>query len=301
MRQHTLSRTYAFEGKGLHTGVHTRMNVRPAEPGTGVVFVRTDLGGASVAAVAENVSSTARSTTLEQGQVQVHTVEHILSALTGMGIDNAVVELDNIEVPILDGSARPYVEAFSSDPLPEQDAPRICLSVDSPVEVRDEKSGSWVRIEPADESSYELTVDFNSRVRGVQTLRWDASVPYASEIGICRTFVFFHEIEYLFANNLIKGGDVDNAIVVVEHPVTPEQVAAVAAKIGKAALAVEGNGYLSNVSLSFPDECGRHKMLDMIGDLRLCGGFLKAKVTAFKPGHGINTLTAKAFRKAMNK
>ena len=203
MRQHTLSRTYAFEGKGLHTGVHTRMNVRPAEPGTGVVFVRTDLGGASVAAVAENVSSTARSTTLEQGQVQVHTVEHILSAVTGMGIDNAVVELDNIEVPIRDGSARPYVEAFSSDPLPEQDAPRICLSVDSPVEVRDEKSGSWVRIEPADEFSYELTVDFNSRVLGVQTLRWDASVPYASEIGICRTFVFFHEIEYLFANNLI--------------------------------------------------------------------------------------------------
>jgi UDP-3-O-[3-hydroxymyristoyl] N-acetylglucosamine deacetylase/3-hydroxyacyl-[acyl-carrier-protein] dehydratase len=153
-----------------------------------------------------------------------------------------------------------------------------------------------VRIEPADEFSYDITVDFNSRVLGVQNAQWDSSVLYQEEIGVCRTFVFFHEIEFLFKNNLVKGGDVDNAIVIVEHPVTEEQVSHMSQLFNIPALKVREDGYLSNLVLRFPNECARHKLLDLIGDLRLAGGFLKAKVTAEKAGHGINTQAAKAIR-----
>ena len=153
-----------------------------------------------------------------------------------------------------------------------------------------------MRITPADVPSMDITVDFGSRVLGVQTAHWDESTDYAKEIGPCRTFVFFHEIEYLFQNNLVKGGDVDNAIVIVEHPVQPEQVERLSALFNVPELAINDNGYLNNLKLHFPNECGRHKLLDLIGDLRLAGGYLKAKVTAFKPGHTINTRTAKAIR-----
>lgn len=299
MNQRTLKKTYTFEGKGLHTGTVAKMTVGPAPAGTGVRFRRSDLGDVFIDAVAEHVSSTARSTTISSGSAEVHTVEHILSALTGMGVDNALIEIDNVEVPILDGSARLYVEAIAADGLEEQDAERKYITVPEAIELEDVKTGSWVRIEPAESLSYELTVDFNSKVLGVQKASWDESVDYSKEIGICRTFVFFHEIEYLFANNLIKGGDVDNAIVIVEHPVTDEQIQKMSASLGKPALKVESNGYLDNLKLHFENECGRHKLLDLIGDLRLCGGFLAAKITAYKPGHTINTNLAKAFRKTL--
>lgn len=221
-----------------------------------------------------------------------------MSALTGMGVDNAYIDVEGNEIPILDGSARYYIEAFGADGLEEQDAGREYLAVPETIEVKDGKSGSWVRIEPADKMSFDITVDFGSKVLGVQTAHWDEDMDYAKEIGICRTFVFFHEIEYLMANNLIKGGDVDNAIVIVEHPVSDEQIERMSAAIGRTGLKVE-NGYLSNLKLSFPNECGRHKLLDIIGDIRLCGGFMKAKITAFKPGHGINTAAAKAYRESL--
>ena len=163
------------------------------------------------------------------------------------------------------------------------------------------EKGSVVRIEPAEEFSYSIGIDFNSRVLGVQNAMWDDSILYPEEIGICRTFVFFHEIQFLFANNLVKGGDVDNAIVIVEHPVTEEQVNQMSALFNVPALKVREDGYLSNLQLRFPNECARHKLLDLIGDLRLCGGFLKAKVTAEKAGHGINTNAAKAVRMALQK
>ena len=158
------------------------------------------------------------------------------------------------------------------------------------------ENGSVVRIEPADEFSYNIKTDFNSRVLGVQYAQWDPSVVYAEEIGVCRTFVFFHELQFLFANNLVKGGDVDNAIVVVEHPVTDEQVQQMSQLFNVPALEVREDGYLSNLVLRFPNECSRHKLLDLIGDLRLAGGFLKAKVIAEKAGHGINTTAAKKIR-----
>lgn len=276
------------------------MTLNPAPVNTGIRFRRTDMGeDAFVDALAENVSSTARSTTISCGEVSVTTIEHVLSALTGMGVDNAIIDLDNIEVPILDGSAKPYIDAIWADGFVQQDAPRKYIELKETVEIRNEEKGSLVRLEPAEEFSYDIKIDFNSRVLGVQHAVWNESTVYATEIGVCRTFVFFHEIEFLFNNGLVKGGDVDNAIVIVEHPVTDEQIDHMTKLFNVPALKVRDDGYLSNLKLRFPNECARHKLLDLIGDLRLCGGFLKAKVTAEKSGHGINTTAAKAVRKTL--
>ena len=295
--QQTLKKSYTFEGKGLHTGKVAKMTIKPAAADTGIVFRRTDIGeDAKVPALAEYVSSTARSTTISCGEATVGTIEHVLSALTGMGVDNAEIDIDNVEVPILDGSAKPYIDAIWNDGFQEQDAPRKYIELKEAIEVRNDEKGSVVRIEPADEFSYDIKVDFNSRVLGVQNARWDDSVVYPEQIGVCRTFVFFHEIEFLFNNNLVKGGDVDNAIVIVEHPVTEEQISHISQLFNVPALQVREDGYLSNLQLRFPNECARHKLLDLIGDLRLAGGFLKAKVTAEKAGHGINTSAAKKVR-----
>ena len=298
--QHTVRKNYSFEGKGLHTGKVATMVVMPAPVDTGLVFRRIDLEGCpEVEALAENVSNTARSTTISKGEASVSTIEHILSALTGLGVDNAYIEIDNVEVPILDGSAKPYIDAMWADGFEQQNAPRRYIELQEAVEIRDDQKGSLVRIEPADEFSYDIMVDFNSRVLGVQHALWNPSVEYAREIGVCRTFVFFHELQFLFANNLVKGGDVDNAIVIVEHPVTDEQVQQMSQLFNVPALEVREDGYLSNLVLRFPNECSRHKLLDLIGDLRLAGGFLKAKVTAEKAGHGINTSAALKVRQQL--
>ena len=295
--QQTLKKSYSFEGKGLHTGRVAKMTINPAPADTGIRFRRTDIGDdAYVPALAENVSCTARSTTISCGDASVTTIEHVLSALTGMGVDNALIDIDNVEVPILDGRAKPYIDAIWADGFDTQDAPRKYIELKETIEIRHEEKGAVVRIEPAEEFSYGIKIDFNSRVLGVQHATWNDSVVYAEEIGTCRTFVFFHELEFLFNNGLVKGGDVENAIVIVEHPVTQEQVTRMSELFNVPALEVREDGYLSNLVLRFGNECARHKLLDLIGDLRLCGGFLKAKVTAEKAGHGINTTAAKAVR-----
>ena len=302
LKQQTVGKSYSFEGKGLHTGKVSRITISPAPVDYGIRFRRTDLGeDAYVDAVAQNVSSTARSTTISEGDVTVMTIEHLLSALTGMGIDNARIDIDNIEVPILDGSAKPYIDAIwhGGKGVVQQDAPRKYIEIESPIEINNLETGAFVRIEPADEPSFDIKIDFNSRVLGVQTAHWDPSIAYTDEIGICRTFVFFHEIEYLFRNNLIKGGDVDNAIVIVEHPVSQEQLGHMSQLFNVPALGVQPDGYLDNIHLRFPNECARHKLLDLIGDLRLAGGFLKARITAYKAGHTINTKAASAVRKSL--
>ena len=300
IKQKILASEHSFEGKGLHTGKYSHITVKPAPAGTGIVFRRVDLGeGATVAALASNVSSTARSTTISNGEVSVSTIEHLMSSFCGMGIDNAYVDIDNVEVPILDGSARAYVDAFREDGLVTLDADREYVRIPEEILVSDEKSGSWIRITPSDVPSFDITVDFGSKVLGVQTAHWDEGTEYALELGPCRTFVFFHEIEFLFQNNLVRGGDVDNAIVIVEHPVSDDQLKRLSALFNVPELSVS-EGYLNNLTLRFPNECGRHKMMDMIGDLMLCGGVLSAKVTAYKPGHGINTRAAKAVLDAMN-
>ena len=295
--QNTLKKSYYFQGKGLHTGTYAHMKLLPAPAGSGISFRRSDLRGKPVIeALAENVTNTARSTTISHNEALVVTIEHIMSALTGLGVDNAVIELDNIEVPILDGSARPYCEAILKDGLEDQGVPRQYIDVPQSLEIRDDCSGSWVRIDPSAAPSAEITVDFNSKILGIQSAHWDQGVNYAREIGVCRTFVFFHEIEYLFRNNLIKGGDVDNAIVIVENPVNEEQLSSISYLFNLPNIRITDEGYLNNLELHFPDECGRHKLLDLLGDLRLAGGYLNARITAYKPGHSINTKAAKALR-----
>ena len=273
MNQKTLKKTYSFEGKGLHTGTYAHMKLNPAPEGSGILFCREDLPGKPVVhAFAENVTSTARSTTVSENGADVVTTEHILSALTGPGVDNALIELDNIEIPILDGSARPYAEAILADGLQEQAAPRKYIDIPYALEIKDEKTGSWVRFEPSDAPSAHVTVDFGSPVLGVQSAHWDMDTEYAKEIAPCRTFCFYREIEGLLKNGLIKGGDLENALVVTD------------------------DGYMGNPILHFQDECGRHKLLDLIGDMRLAGGYLNARVTGYKSGHTINTKAAKALR-----
>ncbi len=291
--QHTLKKSYYFEGKGLHTGTYAHMKLMPAPADTGIKFRRTDLKYRPIIiAVAENVSNTARSTTISYKETVAVTIEHIMSCLTGLGVDNAIVELDNIEVPIMDGSARYFVEAIQADGLQNQGVPRKYLELSDVVEIQDENSGSWIRVEPASAPSIDVTVDFGSRIIGVQNVHWDMGVDYATEIGPSRTFCFFHEIEYLYRNNLIKGGDLDNAIVIVEQEATEEQLKWVSQLFSLPDLHVTDDGYLNNLKLNFPDECGRHN----IGDLRLVGGYLNARVTAFKPGHALNTRAAKLLR-----
>ena len=271
--QHTLNKACAFEGKGLHTGTYAHMKVLPAPADTGIVFRRTDLPGSpEIPALAENVTNTARSTTISAAGAEAVTIEHIMSALTGLGVDNSIVELDNMEVPILDGSAKPYVEAILAHGLLEQDAPRKFIDIPYALEIKDTKTGSWVRLEPDCMPSANITVDFGSPVLGIQSAHWDMDTDYAVQIAPCRTFCFYREVEQLLKNNLIKGGDLDNAIVVTD------------------------DGYLNDKPLNFPDECGRHKMLDLLGDFRLAGGFLNAHISAYKPGHSINTKAAKALR-----
>ena len=300
MNQRTLKKNYSFKGKGLHTGKPVNMTVKPAPANTGVVFVRTDIPQSPVIeALASNVSKTDRSTSLcNKDGIAVFTVEHILSALTGLGVDNAIIELDNIEVPIMDGSARKYAVLIGKDGTVEQDAPRKFINIDKPIEITD-PSGAYVKIEPAEEAYYDLTIDFGSHVLGVQRAHWDNDVDYISQIAPCRTFCFFHEVEFMLANNLIKGGDIYNAIVVMEKPISDKQLQMMRDKFEMPQLDVTPKGYLNNIKLHFANECGRHKMLDLIGDLRLCGGFLNAKVTAYKSGHTINTAAARAILQAV--
>lgn len=300
--QQTLRKSYTFEGKGLHTGKYAHLKLNPAPENTGIVFRRVDIEGhPQMEALAEYVSSTARSTTLTLGECTVGTVEHVLSALTGLGVDNAIIEIDNVEMPILDGSALPYCQAILKDGLKVQTAARKYIELKEEVELVNEKTGSVVRITPDSKLSYDIQIDFNSKVVGVQTASWAPAQEYSKEIAPCRTFVFFHELEFLLNNNLIKGGDVDNAIVIVEHPVTDEQIARMSQLFNKPKLRIDEKGYLNNVHLNFPNECARHKMLDLIGDLRLCGGFLNARISAVRSGHTINTNTAKAVRELIKK
>lgn len=292
--QHTVKKSYTFTGKGLHTGRMANMTLRPAEAGSGIRFLRTDISPkAIIPALASNVSSTDRGTTITCGDASVSTIEHLMSTCAGLGIDNLLVEIDSAEVPILDGSAMPYVKSILADGLQEQSMPRRYLSLREPFHWEDAASGASIDILPAEDFSADLTVDFSSRVLGVQRMRYSESVDYAAEIAPCRTFCFFHELEFLASKGLIKGGDMDNAIVIVEHPVDDATLRRMQSLFGVGELEVN-EGYLNNLQLHFPDEIVRHKMLDLLGDFALLGAPLKGTIIARKTGHRINTEVCKA-------
>lgn len=295
--QHTLKCKYTFTGKGLHTGRNVTMTIEPAPANHGIKFRRVDLGeDAVIDALVDYVTTTARGTTLEKGDIKISTLEHLMATFSGLGIDNVLVNIDAQEVPILDGSAKPYVEAICADGIVEQDAPRKYVELKEKVVYRDEKTGSEIIIMPDDHFSVDLMIDFNSKVLGNQYSRLDGNTDFAKDLAPCRTFVFFHELEPLFRNNLIKGGDLDNAIVIVEHPVPQEELDRLAAVFNTSSLERAPEGYLNHLELRFQNECARHKLLDLIGDFSLVGMPIKGKVIAYKSGHRINTEVAKVIR-----
>lgn len=300
-KQHTLKCKYTFKGKGLHTGRNVTMVIEPAPAGHGIKFKRTDIGeDAVIDALVDYVTTTARGTTLEKGEVKISTLEHLMATFNGLSVDNALVSIDAQEVPILDGSAKPYVDAICKDGLQEQDAPRRYIEVKEKIVYKDEKSGSEIVIMPDDHFSVDLMIDFNSKVLGNQYSRLDETTDFAKDIAPCRTFVFFHELEPLFRNNLIKGGDLDNAIVIVEHPVPQEELDRLAGVFNTSSLERAPEGYLNHLELRFQNECARHKLLDLMGDFSLVGAPIKGKVIAYKSGHRINTEVARIVRKLID-
>ncbi len=292
--QRTLARPFTVNGKGLHTGVKVTMTFLPAPVNHGFRFKRTDLPGEPVIeADADRVTDTSRGTLLEQNGACVGTIEHALAALTGMGLDNVLVEINNEEAPILDGSAVAYVEGIEKAGIVEQEEERQYIEIKRKIVCRDEKTGAGLIALPDDDYSLNVMIAFNSRVLNNQYATLESLADFKTEIAPCRTFVFLHELEYLLKhNNLIKGGDLSSAIVIIDKDMTQPELDRLADLFHHDHVAVKSQGILNNVDLHFDNECARHKLLDVIGDLTLAGKRIKGRIIATKPGHSINTRMA---------
>jgi UDP-3-O-[3-hydroxymyristoyl] N-acetylglucosamine deacetylase/3-hydroxyacyl-[acyl-carrier-protein] dehydratase len=302
VNQQTLRSEFTIEGVGLHTGVHTIMTVQPASAGYGIKFQRTDLPGEPVMkADVDYVVDTSRGTTLEHNGAKVHTVEHILSALTGMGIDNAHIKLTAAEIPIADGSARMFVEAIEKVGVEEQNAKRIYFSIDTNLSYIDDEKNVEMVATPSTDYKITTMIDFNSNVLGTQHASIKGLQNYRQEIANCRTFCFLHEIEYLHSKNLIKGGDIDNAIVVVDRVLSDDELNKLAKLFNRERIEVKQEGILNNVKLYHANEPARHKLLDIVGDLTLIGYPIKANIIAYRPGHKSNVAFAKKIKDYIKK
>jgi UDP-3-O-[3-hydroxymyristoyl] N-acetylglucosamine deacetylase/3-hydroxyacyl-[acyl-carrier-protein] dehydratase len=301
-KQHTLSGPISISGTGLHTGVNVDMTLKPANPGFGFQFQRIDLPGApTIKADCDLVTDTSRGTTLEQNNAKISTVEHILAALTGMGVDNCLIEVNGPEIPIIDGSSGPFVDIIEKTGVLEQDAAKAWYTIDTNISFYDEKKRVEMTALPA--THYELTtlIDFNSPVLGTQHAGLKRMADFKKDIATCRTFCFLHELEMLLDNNLIKGGDINNAIVVVDKPLTEEAIQRLSKAFGRKKVEVKTEGYLNNLELRFPNEPARHKLLDVIGDLALIGYPIKAHIIANRPGHSSNVEFAKKIKQYIKK
>ena len=300
-KQQTLKGPISFSGKGLHTGVEVTMTVNPAGVDNGIVFRRIDVEGTPlVPALCDNVTDTSRGTTIESNGVKVSTIEHVMSALWTLGVDNALIDIDAAEAPIMDGSAREYAEKIVATGLVEQDADRKYYQVTEKMVYTIPDKGVSIILYPDEEFSASVHVDYNSKVIGNQYATFLPDDDYAAKIAPCRTFVFLHELEPLFKMNLIKGGDLDNAIVVVENPVSDEQLTHLKQIFHKEDICITG-GYLNNLELRFTNELARHKLLDLLGDLALLGMRIKGRVWASRPGHFANTEFMKQLRRTIRK
>lgn len=298
MKQLTLSTSFTVSGKGLHSGRELTAEFCPAPDNHGYKIQRTDLEGQPVIdCLAEYVTSTCRGTVLTKGDVTVSTIEHAMAALYAMGVDNCLIKVDGPEIPILDGSARPYVEAIENAGLTEQKLDKDFYIVKHKIEVADETTGSKIMILPDDEFSVEVKVNFDSPVLANQYASMEHVDDFAAGIAPARTFVFVREIEPLLKAGLIKGGDLDNAIVIYDSPMSEQALKDVASLVGVECPHIEKYGYINESPLQFENEPARHKLLDIIGDMALIGRPLKGKVIATKPGHGINTTMAKEIRR----
>ena len=292
--QKTLKEDISLSGVGLHTGKKVNLTIKPAKENTGFVFVRTDLeGNPQVEADVNYVTTTERGTTLEKLGVKIHTCEHLLAALVGMDIDNAILEMDAAEPPIMDGSSKFFIEAIEKVGVVEQNVAREYLVIKEVMNYTDPNTGSEITIIPSD--TYEITtmVDFGTKVLGTQNATMKHISEFKENFANARTFSFLHELEMLLDHGLIKGGDISNAIVYVDKELTPETMEKLKKAFGKDKISVKPNGTLDNITLNSPNEAARHKLLDVVGDLALVGVKIKGKVIANKPGHFVNTQFAK--------
>ncbi|PKO96360.1 MAG: UDP-3-O-[3-hydroxymyristoyl] N-acetylglucosamine deacetylase [Bacteroidetes bacterium HGW-Bacteroidetes-7] len=297
--QQTIKNIYTFRGKGLHTGSNVTMRLLPAPENHGIKFRRTDIEGKpTIEASADNVKFTDRGTVLEASGARISTVEHVMSALYALGADNVLIEIDGDEVPILDGSTAPYAEPIASDGLVEQSAVKRVFVVKEKIHYKDEETGSEITIFPDDTFSADVMIDFNSKVLGTQFARYTKDTDYTKEIAPCRTFVFMHDLEMLFKNNLIKGGDIDNAIVIAEKPLSEDELVNLSKIFSREQIKSVKQGYVNIDEPRFSNECARHKLADLLGDLALSGVKIIGKVSAVKPGHKINTKVAAMIKSA---
>ena len=301
-KQHTLTNPISISGTGLHTGIMVDMVLNPANPGFGFQFKRVDLPGEPVIkADCDLVTDTSRGTTLEDKGAKVSTVEHILAALVGMGVDNCLIEINGPEIPIMDGSSQPFIDAIEKAGIEEQEAAKQWYSIDTNISFYDEGKRVEMMAMPSVEYKVTTLIDFNSPVLGTQHAGLKNIRDFKTEIAPCRTFCFSHELEALLANNLIKGGDINNAIVVVDKPVTEEEMGRLAGIFKKDKIEVKSEGYLNNLELRFPNEPARHKLLDVVGDLALIGFPIKAHIIANRPGHHSNVEFARLIKQYIKK
>jgi len=300
--QHTIASEVSMSGVGIHSGQTVDIRLKPAEPNTGIVFKRIDLPNSpSVKADVDNVIETNRSTTIEANGARVGTIEHLMAALVGNSVDNVVVEINAEEVPILDGSSEPFIALLQQAGVQKQEAPKVYYTLQHNITFVDEDKKVEMVALPFDSYRINTLIDFNSPVLGTQHAALKNLADFNSEIAPCRTFCFFHELEYLLDNNLIKGGDVNNAIVVVDKPVTDEQVQRISKVFRKENVKVAEGGILNNLELRFPNEPARHKLLDVVGDLALVGLPFKAHIIANRPGHASNIAFAKKIKEHLKK
>jgi UDP-3-O-[3-hydroxymyristoyl] N-acetylglucosamine deacetylase/3-hydroxyacyl-[acyl-carrier-protein] dehydratase len=297
MKQRTIKSTITLNGIGLHTGESVNITLVPAPENHGIKFQRIDLEGEpKVDADVNYVVNTNRSTTLQKGEAKVVTVEHLLSACVGMEIDNLLVKVDGPEMPILDGSAKYYVEAFQKTGYEEQDADVNFFEIDETISYKDPDTGSELVGLVSDNFQITSLIDFDSPVLNKQYAKLQNMEHYADQIAPARTFVFVRELAQLIDQNLIKGGDLDNAVVIADKPVGPEELENLKVKLNKPDIKIETEGYLNTTKLHYSNEPARHKLLDVLGDLSLAGCRIKGKILATKPGHKINVEFAKIIK-----
>jgi len=301
-KQHTINNSISISGTGLHTGVLVDMTLLPANPGFGFQFQRTDLPNQPIIkADCDLVTDTSRGTTLQMGDAKISTVEHILAALVGLGVDNVLIQVNGPEIPIIDGSSAPFIEKIEKAGVLEQDAAKAWYSIDENIFHYDDAKRVEMVALPALDYQITTLIDFNSPVLGTQHAALKTIKDFKSEIAPCRTFCFLHELEALLKNDLIKGGDINNAIVVVDKPVSNEEMARLAKVFKREKIEVKSEGYLNNLELRFPNEPARHKLLDVIGDLALIGYPIKARIIANRPGHSSNVEFAKKIKQYIKK
>jgi UDP-3-O-[3-hydroxymyristoyl] N-acetylglucosamine deacetylase/3-hydroxyacyl-[acyl-carrier-protein] dehydratase len=298
VKQKTIKAEISLTGVGLHTGREVKMTFKPAPVNNGFTFVRVDLEGQPIIeADANYVVNTQRGTNLEKLGVQIQTPEHVLAALVGCDLDNVIIELNASELPIMDGSSKYFVEALEKAGFEDQSANRNVYVVKEIISFTDEESGSEILIMPCDHYCVTTMVDFGTKILGTQNATMKSIADFKTDISESRTFSFLHELESLLDNGLIKGGDLNNAIVYVDKEISETTMKNLKVAFGKETLTVKPNGILDNLTLHYPNEAARHKLLDVVGDLALIGTKIQGKVIANKPGHFVNTQFAKKMAK----